>query len=109
MLAHQLPDTLRSAQMHHIKALEGLAKQQRLRLRGLLEVLPLKLVATRQWPAAFTSASSDGDAEVKAQASVAICGLRLPDRPHVVPATQQEAQVVAYLAAELSVTAELTP
>eukprot|EP00891_Asterochloris_glomerata_P002152 jgi/Astpho2/2152/fgenesh1_pg.00040_%23_10_t len=63
LLAHQLPDTLRSAQMHHIKALEGLAKQQRLRLRGLLEVLPLKLVATRQWPAAFTSASSDGDAE----------------------------------------------
>ena len=102
VLAHQLPDTLRTRQTHYLHALNALAKQQRLRLRGLLEVLPLKLVATRRGPAASMSASSDGGAEVQAQAHVTICGLRLPDRPDAVPATQQEAQVFARLAAEIS-------
>ena len=102
MLAHQLPDTLRSRQMHYCHALDGLAKQQRLRLRGLLEVLPLQLVPPRHGAAASLSASSDGGAEVQAQPHVTICGLRLPDRPDVVPATQQEAQVIAHLAAEHS-------
>ena len=100
VLAHQLPNTLRSRQMHYSAALDGLVKQQRLRLRGLLEVLPLKLVPTRRGPGASLSASSDGGAEVPARAHVTICGLRLPDRPDVVPATQQEAQVFAHLAAE---------
>ena len=100
VLAHQLPNTLRTRQLHYNMALDGLAKQQRLRLRGLLEVLPLKLVPTRRGPAASMSASSNGGAEVQAPAHVTICGLRLPDRPEVVPATQQEAQVSAHLAAE---------
>ena len=102
VLAHQLPDTLRARQKHYCHTLEALAKQQRLRLWGLLEVLPLKLVPTRRGPAASLSASSNGGAEVLARAYVSICGLRLPDRPDVVPATQQEAQVFAHLAAEHS-------
>ena len=102
VLAHQLPDTLRSRQMHYFHALDWLVKEQRLRLRGLLEVLPLKLVRTRRGPSASMSASHDGDAEVPARAHVTICSLRLPDRPDVVPATQQEAQVCAHLAADHS-------
>ncbi|KAK9830499.1 hypothetical protein WJX72_012100 [[Myrmecia] bisecta] len=75
MMAHYVPDMLRTRSIQLFLATEALGKEQRVRLKQLLEVLPLTITALRNGG----QPSKDGRSPVP---YVTVCGLRLPESLH---------------------------